>query len=1385
MSASTAFNHPKARTHRRRFSASHSLSSSSIDTVIPRGPSPNASAARSRAAQTGNQHTGGRGSSTEPRRLSGVADVPLYVNSGGKDAPTGANRWSQSTTSSVSSGPNQRGSLSKRLSLGGHNAFGPFSGLGRSQSPPRNFLDKTRPWTAGSPQGRPSPPLTQATTSRPSTQPSATTSPQIVDSPSFLNGGPPPSFGLPPPSVLPVSTLPALTQATNACDTPSTESATPTTAALLASSHPASQPDYFGQGWGGASPSKQMSSAQKVPVQQLPLQQGMHNQVEPLGHHRTTTSSDSGKSHHVDTHGSGTSHHVDSHGSKDRLKARSRRRSGQNHSRNRDDAGKGSGSTQHSNSSVRSSRDRDRDRDTRDRQPSQKAMLSKALQKANTAVLLDNEKNYEVAVDAYGDACALLQQVMNRSSGDDDKRKLETIRATYTHRVEELRALLFGNNAAGKALPARPQSDATSQSRDSARSLLSDVHPDTAIIETATVATIANDQAYVTDPRISRTLAPMHVPQRRESLMPSAINGQEHFDALAVQQSAPRRARTETPTPESPARAQIVETSLNLRVPMDSEYMPPPLSPRRPLSPAVQGSPGRGDGPPIAEIRLTLPPLLPSPKKHSRNNSSESTSWLDTIDESAGSSGSSVHSHSSSTGLRRKHIRAASGDTEAEFDAALDAAVEAAYDDGLEPAVNESPKTVSSVSDARKNVELAKERVREAEIEAAIIFAKGRDKRRLQDLNYHQRSDSIDVDYQESEAEEEERMLEEMTRDYVMDDFEFDLQSKSALPRESDSSGFSGRTWGSSIGSNPTTAGTSLQTLTEAPSLPALPSDLQSKQPPPKHPPPSSNLPAPPSFKTSTSHVPPSGTGSLGAPGLVDPLSQGVRSRRLSGQVSKQLKIETSTKLPPNALPPITQPPPIPGSMSSKDNSIPPAPKSAGLLSTINNAVAGSQQPTLLPLSATRQASSPLPGPSPADSTTGPDLSKTVSNDSDMSPPALPFVESPHHLHKVSTAPSTLRKNFSSSSLKNRNLNVPTPDGSEVSPSTPLSTTFAAAVTNLRKGYPLVPALPTPTASSFAIGNPAPGGLNLFDSDIHSPCSPGSPNQLAVNAPAPLEPCPSEHVLRPFWLMRCFYQTIAHPRGGYVSTKLFVPRDVWMVKGVKLKALEEKVSNSDFLTAALLKLGRVDTCDADAVLEELQAFEQVLEPVQQMLTKKLGNEVGVQGSSTLFKDAAGGGDTGSTTEANAAKTPAQPSKASYLSWKRLRSKNSGAGLTNAFTGPKDGPKDTISMSTLPMSSVSTMKPPKRHVDQLEFNGPNALYMGALARLFDAAQVLDQIARQAEDPGLKHSSTTQVGIELSTRRAAEFFAFYICRFALADISMMLDKFIKRGSEWVLV
>lgn len=70
---------------------------------------------------------------------------------------------------------------------------------------------------------------------------------------------------------------------------------------------------------------------------------------------------------------------------------------------------------------------------SRSKQPSQKAMLSKALQKANTAVQLDNAQNFQGARSAYREACDLLHQVLLRTAGDEDKKKLEAIVSRRPH----------------------------------------------------------------------------------------------------------------------------------------------------------------------------------------------------------------------------------------------------------------------------------------------------------------------------------------------------------------------------------------------------------------------------------------------------------------------------------------------------------------------------------------------------------------------------------------------------------------------------------------------------------------------------------------------------------------------------------------------------------------------------------------------------------------------------------------------------------------------------------------------------------------------------------------------------------------------------------------
>jgi len=67
---------------------------------------------------------------------------------------------------------------------------------------------------------------------------------------------------------------------------------------------------------------------------------------------------------------------------------------------------------------------------SRNKSQSQKAMLGSALEKAHTAVTLDNAGNLEGAMEAYQDACALLSQVLNRAGGDNERLKLQAIVST-------------------------------------------------------------------------------------------------------------------------------------------------------------------------------------------------------------------------------------------------------------------------------------------------------------------------------------------------------------------------------------------------------------------------------------------------------------------------------------------------------------------------------------------------------------------------------------------------------------------------------------------------------------------------------------------------------------------------------------------------------------------------------------------------------------------------------------------------------------------------------------------------------------------------------------------------------------------------------------------
>ena len=199
---------------------------------------------------------------------------------------------------------------------------------------------------------------------------------------------------------------------------------------------------------------------------------------------------------------------------------------------------------------------------------------------------------------------------------------------------------------------------------------------------------------------------------------------------------------------------------------------------------------------------------------HSRGGSEVSTSWLNTIDESGGSA--------SDGSIKGGRWRSQQG-----FEAELDAAVDAAYDDEgdfdlevyqIDNLKSQDESVSGSLEESLENkLQRAKERVKQVEREMQLEIDQDEERRKwLKEKVFDDDTDLSD-----------DEILESVVRDYSLDDFEFDLQAKTSLPRdprESSSSSMSASTWVSSVASKKSSlmshghiSGTVLQSVAELP----------------------------------------------------------------------------------------------------------------------------------------------------------------------------------------------------------------------------------------------------------------------------------------------------------------------------------------------------------------------------------------------------------------------------------------------------------------------------------------------------------------------------------------------------------------------------------------
>lgn len=242
----------------------------------------------------------------------------------------------------------------------------------------------------------------------------------------------------------------------------------------------------------------------------------------------------------------------------------------------------------------------------------------------------------------------------------------------------------------------------------------------------------------------------------------------------------------------------------------------------------------------------------------------------------------------------------------------------------------------------------------------------------------------------------------------------------------------------------------------------------------------------------------------------------------------------------------------------------------------------------------------------------------------------------------------------------------------------------------------------------------------------------------------PMEPCPKESMSRVFWFMRSVCKAMTSTNGGNITQNLFLPREIWGVRGVKFRGLEEKMQALDLLTGVLLSIGEWEG-DGDLVkaVDRLQNLEAAMDGLQTSLAKKLGNDI---------RDARPVSGPVSATRPAENQRKFVPQQVNLLGWRRHRKR--------------------ISLKSIEGIDA-----------RLPLGGPFEDYILSLNRFFIAAQTMDRLMFFVDADNA--SITTRVRMDLSLRRCVDFLSRVVCRWVLIDVGLLLDKYVKGSGQWMSI
>ncbi|KAI9201941.1 uncharacterized protein BJ171DRAFT_193198 [Polychytrium aggregatum] len=253
----------------------------------------------------------------------------------------------------------------------------------------------------------------------------------------------------------------------------------------------------------------------------------------------------------------------------------------------------------------------------------------------------------------------------------------------------------------------------------------------------------------------------------------------------------------------------------------------------------------------------------------------------------------------------------------------------------------------------------------------------------------------------------------------------------------------------------------------------------------------------------------------------------------------------------------------------------------------------------------------------------------------------------------------------------------------------------------------------------------------------------------ALSTPTSAEAAPVD-LHKAFWVFRLLLKTMTY--GGYVTPRLHVPRQMWFQSGIRLTAMDAKMTTCEVLIRQIDQLRAVGGTNMNELLHELQDMEIVTDDLKVSLAKRL----------RFVDDKSGGGD----------------DSAGYTTIGRGGGGGSGGTLGRASTLTREtlGRATTATKDKLTdWGSKLSKSVEKLTISRSQKVSDISTYVYLLSKLITESQFIEDLLTHFESAPAYNLNSLAL---MRLRNIAKFYATVVCPFIVRDFEVLLERFLKK-------